>query len=70
MRNGKQLCKVCNEYIGLLGWARHVAKEKRIHGDDIYKVMSGTFVDPLPKKIQRLQSKKLNHITLDRYYND
>lgn len=29
-------CKVCKKWIGRAGWPSHVAKEKRIHGEDIY----------------------------------
>lgn len=32
-----QLCKICGLQIGLMGWAKHVAKEKRLHGEDCYK---------------------------------
>lgn len=30
-------CKLCDKDIGLYGWTSHVAKEKRIHGEDCYK---------------------------------
>lgn len=32
-------CKVCHKDIGIYGWPSHVAKEKRIHGNDIFKVL-------------------------------
>lgn len=33
-----QYCTVCKANIGLYGWASHVAKEKRLHGENIYLI--------------------------------
>ena len=33
-------CHICNQKIGYLGWPNHVKMEKRIHGQDIYKLFS------------------------------
>jgi len=32
-------CYVCGADINFRGWASHVKKEKRIHGEDIYKIL-------------------------------
>ncbi len=29
-------CFVCGANLKVLGWPSHIAKEKRIHGDDVY----------------------------------
>jgi hypothetical protein len=30
-------CSVCDRAIGFMGFPKHVAKEKKLHGDDIYR---------------------------------
>lgn len=34
---GKVKCYVCGRYFGFMGWAKHVKKEKKIHGENIYR---------------------------------
>lgn len=41
MTEYQMYCVVCKKYIGLYGWPSHVAKEKRIHGRDIYDILNG-----------------------------
>ncbi len=35
--SAKIRCYVCGRMIGIFGWANHIKKEKRLHGNDIYK---------------------------------
>lgn len=34
-----KFCVVCKKNVGFCGWAKHVAKEKRLYGDGIYNFM-------------------------------
>jgi len=47
-------CIVCGKDIGLYGWASHVSKEKRLHGDDIYiRLRQGdTITRPLERYLE------------------
>lgn len=42
-------CYICGSDINYLGWAKHVAKEKRLHGEDIFE----------RKKIERKKNRKI-----------
>jgi hypothetical protein len=58
--NGKIKCYVCGRMIGIFGWANHIKKEKRLHGDDIYKRMKAErmnqYYEPKPQTIQEFKS--------------
>lgn len=63
-------CYICGREINYLGWAKHVAKEKRIHGPDVYKeyrflrneangtATAGAAADPLPPSRQITSAQK------------
>ena len=44
-------CSVCDQDIGFLGFSKHVAKEKKIHGDDIYRKLRA---DKYPFKTEQI----------------
>ena len=45
-----QKCKICGTGVGLMGWAKHVAMEKRLFGQDCYEKVK----IPLTKKDKSL----------------
>lgn len=36
MKSNDVYCIVCGNYYGRYGWHKHVAKEKKLYGNDIY----------------------------------
>lgn len=50
-------CYVCGREIHFLAWSKHVAKEKRKYGDDIYKRLKAERT----KKYCKSKNKKLDN---------
>jgi hypothetical protein len=60
-------CIVCKQDIGLYGWAKHVAREKRVHGDDVYRVLKGNFLKPEKFKFSIIEMTKTKPLS---YYDE
>ena len=50
-------CYVCGREINYLAWAKHVAMEKRKHGENIYRILKAE----REKKYDKSKNKRLNH---------